>query len=70
MFNTLKLSRNKTIIYQGIDLNISYDTLFKLRSQKNIAIEAIKQDKRAYDFIVPELREDEEIKNIMNPPEK
>lgn len=36
MFNTLKLSRNKTIIYQGIDLNISYDTLFKLRSQRNI----------------------------------
>ena len=39
----------------------------RLRSQKN-SIEAIKQDKRAYDFIVPELREDEEIKNIMNPP--
>ena len=36
MFNTLKLSRNKTIIYQGIDLNISYDTLFKLRSERNI----------------------------------
>ena len=36
MFNTLKLSRNKTIIYQGIDLNISYDTLFRLRSERNI----------------------------------
>mgnify|MGYP006363776103 CR=1 FL=1 len=36
MFNTLKFSRNKTIIYQGIDLNISYDTLFRLRSERNI----------------------------------
>ena len=36
MFNTLKISRNKTIIYQGIDLNISYDTLFRLRSERNI----------------------------------
>ena len=48
MFNTLKLSRNKTIIYQGIDLNISYDTLFKLRSERNInsidILDSIKTD--------------------------
>ena len=39
----------------------------RLRSNKNIAIEAIKQDKRAFDFIVPELRQDEDIQNIVNP---
>ena len=39
----------------------------RLRSDKNIAIEAIKQDKRAFDFIVPELRQDEDIQNIVNP---
>ncbi len=48
MFNTLKLSRNKTIIYQGIDLNISYDTLFRLRSERNInsidILDSIKTD--------------------------
>ena len=31
-------------------------------------IEAIKNDKRAYDFIVPELRQDEEIQAVINPP--
>ena len=40
----------------------------RLRSDKTIAIEAIKQDKRAYDFIVPELRQDEDIQAIINPP--
>ena len=48
MFNTLKLSRNKTIIYQGIDLDISYDTLFRLRSERNInsidILDSIKTD--------------------------
>lgn len=48
MFNTLKISRNKTIIYQGIDLNISYDTLFRLRSERNInsidILDSIKTD--------------------------
>ena len=39
----------------------------RLRSNKEIAIEAIKQDKRAFDFIVPELREDAQIKALMNP---
>ena len=35
---------------------------------RNPVIEAIKNDKRAYDFIVPELRQDEEIQAIINPP--
>ena len=42
----------------------------RLRSDKTIAMEAIKQDKRAFDFIVPSLRKDEEIKTIINPPEE
>ena len=37
-------------------------------SQPEDKIEAIKNDKRAYDFIVPELRQDEEIQAIINPP--
>ena len=41
----------------------------RLRSDKTIALSAVKQDKRAYDFIVPELRQDSEIQAIINPPE-
>ena len=40
----------------------------RLRSDKTIAIEAIKNDKRAYDFIVPELRQEEEIQAVINRP--
>lgn len=34
--NIIKISKQKTIIHNGIDLNISYNDLFKIKSEKCI----------------------------------
>ena len=42
----------------------------RLRSEKKIVLAAIKQDKRAKEYIgVEELKQDEDIQAILNPPE-
>ena len=41
----------------------------RLRGDKEVGLAAIKQNKKAEMYLTDELREDEEINNILHPPE-
>ena len=40
----------------------------RLRADKDIAIAAIKQNKSSFSYIADEIKNDEDIQNIINPP--
>lgn len=42
----------------------------RLRGDKDVALAAIKQNKKAEIFLTDEIRQDEEINNILHPPEE
>ena len=67
--NSFKVKLKKGVFWYYFEENnkeiiIKYAS-YNLRNNKEIAEIAIKQDKRAYDFITEELQQDEEIKKII-----
>ena len=42
----------------------------RLRADKDIALAAVKQNKKSFSYIADELKNDEDIQNIINPPQE